>query len=203
MSTPTWTHIHYLHNSAKASLDDFSDGLLAVFVGQSDSRLLTAQLAAYRDVTAKENPKGLEIVFVSTDAGETDSPRVLVDPQRELLNLDPELAKRDTLEPHLFVLRKHKGELSLLLSRKHPHFEQNWIEYLHGLIRNYKNAKPDEDNTWRVAQVVPKTGEYLCIDCGYIEEFKAGGLFPVCEVCLSGDPDGPSALEKGYWEYLG
>ena len=36
----------------------------------------------------------------------------------------------------------------------------------------------------------------------YILELQKGEIFPVCEVCLSGEPDGPTGIDAGYWEKL-
>jgi hypothetical protein len=52
-------------------------------------------------------------------------------------------------------------------------------------------------------QIVTESGDYLCIDCGFIESFEVGEIFPVCEVCLSGDPSAVDAKEaEGYWELV-
>ena len=199
----SWTQVHHLHNRAKASLDEIPDGLVAVFVDDVDSQLFGTQRSFYEDAQADLERLPLTVLFVSGASGESDHEQFLVDPQREIINLDPALAKRDSLESHLFILRKTGDTLTPVYSRKQPEPSLNWIEYFVCFTRNYKETKPDVDNLWRIAQVVPKDGEYLCVDCGYIEEFKTGELFPLCEVCLSGDPDGPSAVAKGYWEYLG
>jgi hypothetical protein len=29
---------------------------------------------------------------------------------------------------------------------------------------------------------------------------EAGKIFPICEVCLAGEPSGPSGPKEGYWE---
>ena len=199
----SWTQVLRLRDGAKVSLDEFPDGLIAVFVDKVDSDLFGSQRSFYADTQAALTELPLTILFVSGASGESDHEQFLVDPQREIINLDPALAKRDSLESHLFILRKMGDKLTHVYARKQPEPSLNWIEYFAAFTRNFKKSKPDADNLYRIAQVVPKDGEYLCVDCGYIEEFTKGDLFPLCEVCLSGDPDGPSAVEKGYWEYLG
>jgi hypothetical protein len=82
------------------------------------------------------------------------------------------------------------------ISTKH-----NWIEVLNQFAINY--AKSDDDNGFYAwGQIVPETGEYLCKDCGYVGEFQAGDVFPICDVCQAGEPDGPCAPDEGFWEKI-
>ncbi len=41
-------------------------------------------------------------------------------------------------------------------------------------------------NTFDVKSVVPKSGTYVCVPCGYRQEFKKGDCFPLCFACLEG-----------------
>jgi hypothetical protein len=82
------------------------------------------------------------------------------------------------------------------ISTKH-----NWMEVMSQFVDNYNNPDPI-DGYYGYGQRAPKTADYLCKDCGYIVEFQAGDVFPVCEVCQAGEPDGPSRPEEGYWEEL-
>jgi len=56
--------------------------------------------------------------------------------------------------------------------------------------------------------VIPEEGDYLCNDCGYVlsvtknGEFQPGMVFPTCEVCQSGEPDGPSGAHQDFWQKL-
>lgn len=77
----------------------------------------------------------------------------------------------------------------------------NWIEVFGQFSTNYKDNKL-EDGFYKWGQIVPETAEYLCKDCGYIAEFEAGTVFPICEVCQAGEPDGPSTPSQGYWEQI-
>lgn len=196
-------NVTYSKSNEPCRLEDFKDGLIAVFSGNSDSELFSTQYSNYLDSIADFEGLPLQVVFVSNQNHIAKEEGKLCDVNREVLNLNPELAKREELCDFLFVLKKEGSAISNIFTREKPENELNWLEYLHHFVCNYVNNDPDADGLWRVAQIVPKTGEYLCVDCGYIEELQQGVIFPVCEVCQSGDPEGPSPIEKGYWEYLG
>ena len=76
----------------------------------------------------------------------------------------------------------------------------DWINVFKQFVSNYLDSDPDVDGMYCWGQRAPETAEYLCKDCGYILELQKGEIFPVCEVCLSGEPDGPSGIDQGYWE---
>jgi hypothetical protein len=78
----------------------------------------------------------------------------------------------------------------------------DWINVFKQFVSNNLDSDPDIDGYFCWGQKAPETAEYLCKDCGYILELKAGEIFPICEVCLSGEPDGPSGPDQGYWEKL-
>ncbi len=195
--------VTYMNTNQPCQISDFKDGLIAVFAGKIDSEMFSIQYANYLDQVADLEQASIQVLFVSDQNETTEEDHKLCDINREILNLDPELAKHEDVSDFLFILRKDGDNLTHVLSRRKPENEVNWIEYLVQFVANYKDVDPDADGLWRVGQIVPKTGEYLCVDCGYIEELQEGSVFPVCEVCLSGDPEGPSLVEKGYWEYLG
>jgi hypothetical protein len=89
----------------------------------------------------------------------------------------------------------------MLVSASGISTKHNWLEVFVTFAKNFKN--PDMiDGFYAWGQVVPETGEYLCKDCGYIEEFQAGDVFPVCEVCQAGEPNGACEPAEGYWEKI-
>ena len=51
-------------------------------------------------------------------------------------------------------------------------------------------------------------GDFMCNDCGYIltvktgTEFEPGMVFPTCEVCQSGEPEGPTGTLEPFWQKL-
>ena len=100
-------------------------------------------------------------------------------------------------------LLKEGSETKVLTYRSKIESEYDWLQVCIDFVNNYNNSSPDEGGYYKWGQIVPETTEYLCIDCGFIETFTAGTVFPVCEVCLSGDPATDASYsgpEKGYWE---
>ena len=58
----------------------------------------------------------------------------------------------------------------------------------------------------RKGDVVPASGQYLCVPCGYIERFEAGERFTECLACLAGTDLGPAGYrenEQEFWRFLG
>lgn len=58
---------------------------------------------------------------------------------------------------------------------------------------------------FRMGETVTKTGWYLCVPCGYLQEFSAGNTFTACEVCRAGTDDGPEGYtdkESEFWEFI-
>lgn len=58
---------------------------------------------------------------------------------------------------------------------------------------------------FRMGETVPKTGWYLCVPCGYLQEFSAGNTFTTCEVCQAGTNNGPKGytdVESEFWEFI-
>ena len=51
-------------------------------------------------------------------------------------------------------------------------------------------------------------GDFMCNDCGYIltvkvgTEFEPGMVFPTCDVCQSGEPEGPTGTLEPFWQKL-
>lgn len=199
----TWSNAMYMNSGNPCNFEDFSDGYIAIFVGKVDTPLFNTQYGNYQDVKLTLKNLHMEVLFVSDTNSDTEHEHHVWDKDRSIINLSDELAKRDEVSEWLFIIKKDGADVELVYSHKKPENELNWFEFIKQFSLNTQNDEADSDNLWRVGQTAPQTGEYLCVDCGYIEEFKEGDVFPVCEVCLSGDPDGPSPIEKGYWEYLG
>jgi hypothetical protein len=58
---------------------------------------------------------------------------------------------------------------------------------------------------YKIGDIVPMYGAYLCVPCGYIQAFEEGEVFMTCEACLAGTPDGPKdyqELEVEFWELI-
>lgn len=59
---------------------------------------------------------------------------------------------------------------------------------------------------FKKGDVVPVSGQYVCIPCGYIQYFEAGTGFTECLACLAGTPFGPEGFrenEREFWQFLG
>ena len=101
----------------------------------------------------------------------------------------------------IFTKKDENGDLFYLTHRPKPEKTFDWIEVAQSFADNYYNLESD-NSFWRWGQVVPEDGSYLCRDCGFIGDFIAGEVFPICDVCLDGDPGGPIPLSEGYWELV-
>jgi predicted Zn-ribbon and HTH transcriptional regulator len=102
----------------------------------------------------------------------------------------------------LIFIKKEGNSISYLTHRSKPEAEYDWMDVALAFKEHYAMKEVDDTGYWRWGQVVAEDGEYLCLDCGYIEDLKAGQIFPVCEVCLAGDPEGPLSVRDGYWEKI-
>lgn len=61
------------------------------------------------------------------------------------------------------------------------------------------------EKLYKIGEVVPTHGMYMCVPCGYVQEFKAGELFVTCELCLAGTLDGPEEYQETdveFWHLL-
>ncbi len=58
---------------------------------------------------------------------------------------------------------------------------------------------------YKIGDVVLKTGMYVCVPCGYIQQFTAGEKFLTCDACLAGTDNGPEEYreaESEFWEFI-
>ena len=101
----------------------------------------------------------------------------------------------------IFTKNDDKNGFIYLTHREKPEVKFDWVEVSQSFANNYYNLESD-DNYWRWGQVVPENGSYLCRDCGFIGDFLTGEVFPICDICLDGEPDGPIPLSEGYWEIV-
>ncbi len=59
---------------------------------------------------------------------------------------------------------------------------------------------------YKIGDIVPEHGMYMCVPCGYVQEFLKGDQFTTCELCFAGTIDGPEEYtdsESEFWELLG
>jgi rubrerythrin len=59
-----------------------------------------------------------------------------------------------------------------------------------------------DQKEYKVGELSPQTGQYQCVICGYVMEFKAGEPFVICSVCQAGAVGGPRGPEEGVWVLL-
>jgi hypothetical protein len=181
-------------------LSGAANGILVVFtVSSESSEFFITQNEYLRAMEHELQDLHTSVIFVPVSMRESWHADM------ETLILKSGQAKKPQIAENMLIYLK-KGDLvtevDFLVHREKPENKYNWIKVVKQFALNYQNTEPDSDNLWKWGQIVPEDGEYLCRDCGYIEEFKAGTIFPICEVCLAGDPDGPMDLDDGYWEKL-
>lgn len=54
---------------------------------------------------------------------------------------------------------------------------------------------------YKVGDVVPESGTYMCVACGSRAEFVAGEKFAPCDDCEAGTPDGPGGYDNPEVEF--
>ena len=113
-----------------------------------------------------------------------------------------DLKNKKSFDEAIIWVKIEGGQPIYLAHKLKPETKYNWLEVANQFEINYNNEKADDENLWAWGQLIQETGEYLCRDCGYIESFEAGNVFPVCEVCLAGDPEGPLEVVAGFWEKI-
>jgi hypothetical protein len=186
------------------SFSEVPDGTIAIITGSLESKLATIILNQIEDSYDKYSDLKLSVFFATRDDLETDSLAVLHDPNGEISSQCKILCKKNDQCEAILYFRKDGDNIKHLYTREKPELKYNWVDEICGFAKNALDTNPDDKNLWRFGQSVSKAGEYLCVDCGYIETFKEGNVFPICEVCLSGDPEGPTdGTDQGYWEFLG
>ncbi len=164
------------------------DGLIAIFTTTTSSDIYINEYPRYQEMKMQLDQVGVSVVFAVDDSYSDFN--VLLKP----------MVKQNNLGENIIFTSKFDGKLVYLTHKESPETEGNWTDAIKQFAINFADIQPDEKDMWKWGQVVQEDGDYLCVDCGYIGEFKKGEVFPICEVCLSGDPAGPSGPEAGYWE---
>jgi len=167
------------------SIDKTQNGLVFIFTGKEGSAFLSSQQEFYNTLSSSFESLSAQVEFadglVEDFATELDRVGKTAD------------------DGNLYIFRLDGGEVDFLEVKENPDSNQNWIEGILTFAQNYQTTE-QENNMYKWGQKVPHTGEFLCVDCGYIIELEEGKTFPICEVCLSGEPDGPSGPEGAFWE---
>lgn len=173
------------------NLSTIPNGPIAIFIIKSGSKL-TAQLP-----TILIKPE-VAVIPVVVDSYEQLPKEVFA-----LIVQIPPNQRTNNIEDIIIFAEKKDTALKYVSVRPRPEPKYDWIEIATIFGSHYVTPTPLNNGNWGWGQIVQQEGEYLCIDCGYIEHLKVGSLFPFCEVCLSGDPNGPSELTEGHWQKIG
>lgn len=62
------------------------------------------------------------------------------------------------------------------------------------------------EQLFKIGDIVPESGAYVCVPCGFIQNFSAGERFTACLACLAGTSDGPEGYkddEAEFWQFAG
>jgi hypothetical protein len=175
---------------------DLNSELLFIFTTKSDSKLAIKLGNQISDYKSKLEQNSASVMLVnqgeSTLGFSTDGDGFL----KELV---PGLSK--DYGENLIIFKIENGKLVFKELKKAPNPNTNWAEALYQYTLNYTQSEP-ENNYYKWGQIVPENGEYYCKDCGFVLNLEKGQLFPICESCLSGEPDGISGPTEGYWEKI-
>ncbi len=61
------------------------------------------------------------------------------------------------------------------------------------------------ETLYKIGDIAPVRGMYMCVPCGYVQEFNGGDIFTTCELCLAGTIDGPEEYQEAdveFWHLL-
>jgi hypothetical protein len=131
-----------------------------------------------------------------------DSEVVINDSQGQVWKQAEDLKKHINPGENLILARLVNNNLEILELKPQLEKDLDWLSALVEVGNNYSDNSEPSDGYFKWGQQVIEDGEYLCKDCGYILDLTAGQIFPICEVCLSGQPDGPAGPSEGYWEKI-
>ena len=64
-----------------------------------------------------------------------------------------------------------------------------------------------EEKLYKVGDVIPQAGEYVCVVCGVVVEYlprhiEKGAVFGVCPLCHSGSENGPKKTHEEFWKFV-
>ncbi|MEM1312250.1 MAG: hypothetical protein AAGF07_02185 [Patescibacteria group bacterium] len=189
--------LSYLSDQTAFNLKDLSEEVLAVFTVDPGTDFANKTQSLLDSKKTELGQKKVKVIFLTTE-GSSESIDFILDSNQELLNMASEVQNKKG--ENLILFKLDGDNLKYLVHKDAPEHEYDWIKVISDFADNYANPEPNDQNMYKWGQIVPEDGDYLCIDCGYIGSFNAGDIFPVCEVCLSGEPAGPTSSDGGYWE---
>jgi hypothetical protein len=62
-----------------------------------------------------------------------------------------------------------------------------------------------EEKLYAIGEIVPQSGLYVCVPCGYVQQFQEGKVFLTCEACLAGTENGPEGYQEEdaeFWSFV-
>ena len=130
------------------------------------------------------------------------APETILESLKRAENPNFEAVLSEKLNQITFARRSQNEQIEVLQTILSPDQGYDWADLSRVFFANYELEEPDNEGYYRWGQIVPEDADYLCRDCGYVENLKAGSTFPVCEACLDGMPDGVCGPEEGFWEKL-
>ena len=61
------------------------------------------------------------------------------------------------------------------------------------------------ETLYKIGDMIPQSGNYICVPCGYVQYFLMGEQFTTCDACLAGTNDGPEGYketEAEFWQFI-
>ena len=58
---------------------------------------------------------------------------------------------------------------------------------------------------FKIGDAVLESGMYVCVPCGFMQEFVFGERFTTCLACLAGTANGPADFqdeESEFWQFM-
>jgi rubrerythrin len=193
--------ITLLSDNSNFGPNSIKTDLVAFFTCNPDSDFAKTQQQNLQQISDLEQ-YNISVFFVLNQNSDQVLKNFIVDENNEIAKLSPKLASKKNPGQNLILCKIENDQFVYLDTKENPENKHNWIQAMLEVSKNYTQTDPDSNGYYKWGQMVPENGEYLCIDCGYIEEFVAGSVFPICEVCLAGEPGGPSETNQGFWEKI-
>lgn len=59
---------------------------------------------------------------------------------------------------------------------------------------------------YAIGDIVTLSGLYVCVPCGFTQQFSEGETFTTCDACLAGTDNGPEGYTEEaseFWQLIG
>lgn len=196
-------NLRFTKSNEKLTLENIKDGAVIIFSTHPESNFSKKQLKNFEDKQKYFNSKNVSVFFLTDTPDKSNSNIYLTDLDGEIQDLVPSLSSSvEFIGENLIIFIKTGDDLVFSEVKKMPENDYNWSETMSDWAENFNDSVIGDDDMWKWGQICPKTADYLCVDCGYVEEIQKGQTFPICIVCLSGEVDGPSGPTQEYWQEI-